>query len=61
MSYSELHILKKSWIVVTESGNKCFQQEQFSLSKSWFNASFMPVNLLFIIVSDRKNQKTTKF
>lgn len=47
MSYSELHTFKKSWIAVTENGNKYFQQEQFSISKSWFEQAMQIGELLF--------------
>lgn len=47
MSYSELHILKKSWIALTENGNKYFQQEQFNISKSWFEKAMQIGELLF--------------
>jgi hypothetical protein len=39
--------LKKSWINVTEKGNKYFQQEQFSISKSWFEQAMQIAELLF--------------
>jgi hypothetical protein len=52
MSYTELHTLKKSWIAVTENGNNHFQQQQFSISKSWFEQAMQIAELLFSHAQD---------